>query len=64
MMHELQLLMIRKNMASCEIRDIDNKIANLSGMRRTVLERMADIEQDEAVLEQDSECACVSCLLL
>lgn len=63
MMHELQLLMIRKNMASCEIRDIDNKLANLSGMRRTVLDRMADIEQDEAVLEQDSEFALVLFLL-
>lgn len=55
MMHELQLMMIRKNMASVEIRDIDNKIANLAGMRRTVLDRMARIEQEEAVLEQDSE---------
>ena len=55
MMHELQLLTIRKNMASVEIRDIDNKIANLAGMRRTVLDRMARIEQEEAVLEQDGE---------
>ncbi|SPO05864.1 related to CAF4 protein [Cephalotrichum gorgonifer] len=53
MMHELQLLTIRKNMASYEIRDIDNKLANLAGMRRTVLERLSRIEQDEAVLEQD-----------
>ena len=58
MMHELQLLTIRKNMASVEIRDIDNKIANLAGMRRTVLDRMARIEQEEAVLEQDSEFLC------
>lgn len=54
MMHELHLLMIRKNMSSCEIRDIDNKVANLTGMRRTVLDRLANLEQDEAVLEQDS----------
>lgn len=57
MMHELQLLTIRKNMASVEIRDIDTKLANLAGMRKTVLDRMARIEQEEAVLEQDSESA-------
>ncbi|CAI4216929.1 unnamed protein product [Parascedosporium putredinis] len=38
---------------TCEIRDIDNKVANLTGMRRTVLDRLANLEQDEAVLEQD-----------
>lgn len=54
MMHELEMLGIRKNMASSEIRDIDNKIANLSGMRRIVVERLAGLEQEEALLEHDS----------
>ncbi|ROT40607.1 mitochondrial division protein [Sodiomyces alkalinus F11] len=53
MMHELELLSIRKNMASSEIRDIDNKIANLAGMRRLILDRLAALEQDETMLEHD-----------
>lgn len=55
MLHEVELLEIRKNMASSEIRDIDNKIANLAGMRRIVLDRLAGFEQDEAILEHDSK---------
>ena len=54
MMRELEMLGVRKNMASSEIRDIDNKIANLSGMRRIILERLAGLEQEEALLEHDS----------
>ncbi|KAI1470352.1 mitochondrial division protein 1 [Daldinia caldariorum] len=53
LMHELEMLSIRKNMASCEIREIDNKIANLAGMRRIILERLAGLEQEEALLEHD-----------
>ncbi|KAL0933231.1 mitochondrial division protein 1, partial [Colletotrichum truncatum] len=53
MMHELEMLGVRKNMASSEIRDIDNKIANLHGMRRIILERLANLEQDETLLEHD-----------
>ncbi|KAJ2969072.1 hypothetical protein NUW58_g10075 [Xylaria curta] len=53
LMHELEMLSIRKNMASSEIREIDNKIANLSGMRRIILERLAGLEQEEALLEHD-----------
>ncbi|KAL9488767.1 hypothetical protein ACSS6W_001044 [Trichoderma asperelloides] len=53
MVHELELLGVRKSMVSCEIREIDNKIANLYGMRRIVLERLAGFEQDEASLEHD-----------
>lgn len=55
MMHELEMLSIRKNMASSEIRDIDNKIANLNGMRRIILERLAGLEQEENLLEHDSK---------
>ena len=54
MMHEFELLGVRKNMASSEIRDVDNKIANLHGMRRIILERLAGLEQEEALLEHDS----------
>jgi division protein 1 len=55
MMHELEMLGIRKNMASSEIREIDNKIANLAGMRKIILDRLAHLEQDETILEHDSE---------
>lgn len=55
MMHEFEMLGIRKNMASSEIRDIDNKIANLAGMRRIILDRLANFEQEEAILEHDSK---------
>jgi division protein 1 len=55
LMHELEMLGIRKNMASAEIREIDNKIANLHGMRRIILERLAGLEQEEALLEHDSK---------
>ncbi|KXH42386.1 mitochondrial division protein 1 [Colletotrichum salicis] len=53
MMHELEMLGVRKNMASSEIRDIDNKIANLHGMRRIILDRLANLEQEETLLEHD-----------
>lgn len=55
LMHEFEMLGIRKNMASSEIRDIDNKIANLAGMRRMVLDKLANFEHEEAILEHDSE---------
>ena len=54
MMHEFELLGVRKNMASSEIREIDNKVANLYGMRRIIMERLAGFEQEEALLEHDS----------
>ncbi|KND87837.1 Mitochondrial division protein 1 [Tolypocladium ophioglossoides CBS 100239] len=53
MMHEFELLGVRKNMASSEIREIDNKIANLHGMRRVIMTRLAGLEQEEALLEHD-----------
>ncbi|TDZ17336.1 Mitochondrial division protein 1 [Colletotrichum orbiculare MAFF 240422] len=53
MMHELELLGVRKNMASSEIRDIDNKIANLHGMRNIILRRLETLENDETMLEHD-----------
>lgn len=54
LMHDLEMMGVRKNMASSEIREIDNKIANLAGMRRIILDRLAGLEQDEAMLEHDS----------
>ncbi|KAL2130674.1 hypothetical protein VTI74DRAFT_6087 [Chaetomium olivicolor] len=53
MMHQLEMLGIRKNMASSEIREIDAKMENLAGMRRIILERLANLEKDEALLEHD-----------
>ncbi|CAG9937267.1 unnamed protein product [Clonostachys rosea f. rosea IK726] len=55
MLHEFQLFGIRKSMASSEIREIDNKIANLHGMRRIILDRLASLEQEEALLEHESK---------
>ena len=52
--HRLEMMGIRKNMASSEIHEIDGKILNLSKMRGIVLERLADLEQEEALMEHDS----------
>lgn len=52
--HRLEMMGIRKNMASSEIREIDNKISNLNYMRKIVLDRLAGLEQEEAMLEHDS----------
>lgn len=54
--HQLEMMGIRKNMASSEIIEIDKKIANLNSMRRIVLDRLAGLEQEEALLEHDSSC--------
>ena len=48
---------IRKNMCSSEIHEIDHKIANLHGMRRIVLDRLAGLEMDEVALEREREWA-------
>jgi mitochondrial division protein 1 len=64
MMHDLEMLGIRKNMASSEIHEIDSKIANLSGMRRIILERLAGLEQEETILEHDSKPRAIHCTLL
>jgi division protein 1 len=52
--HQLEMMSVRKNMASSEIHEIDNKIANLNRMRKIVLDRLAGLEQEEALLEHDS----------
>ncbi|KAL8812269.1 MAG: hypothetical protein Q9223_001204 [Gallowayella weberi] len=51
--HRLEMMTVRKNMCSAEIREIDNKISNLNNMRKLVLDRLGDIEQDELQVEQD-----------
>lgn len=51
--HRLEMLGVRKNMCSSEIYEIDSKIANLNTMRQIVLERLADLEQEEMILEED-----------
>jgi division protein 1 len=51
--HRLEMMGVRKNMCSSEIREIDNKISNLSGMRKIVLDRLGDLEQDELQLEHE-----------
>jgi division protein 1 len=51
----LEMMGIRKNMCSAEIREIDNKIANLNNMRKIVLDRLAGLEMDEVELEHQCE---------
>lgn len=51
--HKLEMMGIRKHMCSSEIREIDNKMANLNTMRKIVLDRLGDLEQDEVQLEQE-----------
>ncbi|KAL8941543.1 MAG: hypothetical protein Q9216_002175 [Gyalolechia sp. 2 TL-2023] len=50
--HRLEMMSVRKNMCSGEIREIDTKLSNLNSMRKIVLERLGDIEQDELQAEQ------------
>ena len=51
--HNLEMMGIRKNMCSSEIREIDNKIANLNSMRKIVLDRLAGLESEEVEVEQE-----------
>ena len=51
--HRLEMMDVRKNMCGTEIREIDSKIANLNTMRKIVLDRLADLEQDESQLEHE-----------
>lgn len=50
--HRLEMMAVRKNMCAAEIREIDNKISNLNSMRKIILDRLGDIEQDEVQAEQ------------
>ena len=51
--HRLEMMGIRKNMCSAEIREVDNKISNLNTMRKIVLDRLEGLEQDELGMEQE-----------
>ena len=51
--HKLEMMGIRKNLCATEIREIDNKIANLGSMRKIVLDRLAGLENDELELEHE-----------
>lgn len=51
--HRLEMMGVRKNMCSSEIIEIDKKIANLQQMRKIVLTRLGDLEDDELKLEQE-----------
>ena len=51
--HRLEMMGVRKNMCSSEIREIDNKISNLNTMRKIVLDRLEGLEQDELQMEQE-----------
>jgi mitochondrial division protein 1 len=51
--HRLEMMAIRKNMCTTEIKDIDNKLANLQNMRRIAVDRLSSLEQDEAEVEHE-----------
>lgn len=51
--HKLEMMGIRKTMCASEIKEIDDKIANLNTMRKVILERLADLEQEEHDLETE-----------
>ena len=51
--HRLEMMGVRKNMCSSEIREIDNKISNLNTMRKIVLDRLEELEHDELQMEQE-----------
>ena len=49
--HRVELLEVRKNLCSSEIREIDGKISNLQSMRKIVLDRLSGLEEEEASAE-------------
>lgn len=51
--HRLEMMNVRKNMCTSEIREIDTKIANLNTMRKIVLDRLAGLEQEEVEMEHE-----------
>ena len=55
MNHRLEMMGVRKNLCSTEIHEIDNKITNLNTMRKIVLDRLANLENDEAQIEHECE---------
>ena len=51
--HKLEMMGVRKTMCASEIKEIDDKIANLNTMRKVILERLADLEQEEHDFESE-----------
>ncbi|KAG8527581.1 Mitochondrial fission protein [Bacidia gigantensis] len=49
----LEMMEVRKNMCSTEIREVDAKISNLNNMRKVILGRLEDLEQEEVQMAQD-----------
>jgi division protein 1 len=62
LMRQLEMLAIRKNMSSAEIREIDQKVANLNQMRNIVFDRLAQLEQEETEIEHESMRIRLECL--
>ncbi|KAF2493808.1 WD repeat-containing protein [Lophium mytilinum] len=53
MNHRLEMMGVRRHMCAAEIHEIDNKIANLNTMRKMVLDRLGNLEMEEADLEHE-----------
>jgi division protein 1 len=51
--HKLEMMGVRKTMCASEIREIDEKIANLNTMRKVILERLAGLEDEERDMEHE-----------
>ena len=49
----LEMMGVRKNMCSAEVLELDKKVANLGRMRKIVLDRLADLEEDEVNAESE-----------
>lgn len=49
--HRLDMMSIRKTMCSSEIKELDKKLASLQAMRKTIVDRLADLEHQEVDLE-------------
>lgn len=49
--HRVEMMGIRKSMCASEIREVDEKIANLNTMRGVILERLGGLEGEEHDLE-------------
>jgi division protein 1 len=60
MVRRLEMLGIRKSLTSSEIREIDGKLAKLNKRRRIVLDRLAELEQEETLAERDCELVALS----
>ncbi|QIW99671.1 hypothetical protein AMS68_005189 [Peltaster fructicola] len=52
--HRLEMMGVRKGMCAAEIREIDSKIENLNTMRQVLMERLADLEDEEHELDQQT----------